>query len=139
MVSEINIMKTHTVTVSFNNGSVPPQYAYRYEIIFYEETANAELKIFKGYDLDEKIAVSESKKFNTDVFQQLLSGLEKINNSTDQNHLVGGSQRSIEVQNSISKKIVIEANDENGISLFNRFLYLYNSDFSTIINKHINQ
>jgi hypothetical protein len=55
-------MKKHTVTVSFNNGSVPPIYAYRYEIIFSEITSEAELKIFKGYNTDEKIIISESKK-----------------------------------------------------------------------------
>lgn len=132
-------MKMHTVTISFNNGSVPPQYSYRYEIKFSEENANAELKIFKGYDLDEKMIVSESKKFNPDVFQQLLSGLKKTDQSIKEPHQVGGSSRSIEIQNTISKKIMIEADDEAGISLFNRFLYLYSSDFSTIINKHINQ
>lgn len=131
-------MKTNTITVSFSNGSVPPQYAYRYEIKFSEENVNAELKIFKGYDWDEKMIVSESKKFNIDIFQQLLSGLEKKDHFMKEPHLVGGSQRSIEIQNTISKKITIETDDETGISLFNRFLYLYSSDFSTIINKQIN-
>lgn len=129
----------HKVTISFNNGSVPPQYSYRYEIKFSEENTNAELKIFKGYDLDEKMIVSESKKFNPDVFQQLLSGLEKTDQSMKEPHQVGGSQRSIEIQNTISKKIMIETDDVAGISLFNRFLYLYSSDFSHIINKQINQ
>jgi hypothetical protein len=62
-----------------------------------------------------------------------------MNNSTNPFPKVGGSQRSIEIQNTISKKIIIEEDDEAGISLFNRFLYLYSSDFSNIINKQINQ
>ncbi len=135
MVSEINSMKANKVIVSFSNGSVPPQYAYRYQIIFSEQDGNAELKLFKGYDAEEKMILAESKKFNIEIFQQLLSLLEKKENSVKPSNMTGGSQRSIDIN---AEKIMIEADDDAGISLFNRFLYLYNPDFLDIINKKIN-
>lgn len=128
-------MKANKVIVSFNNGSVPPQYAYRYQIIFSEQEGDAEMKLFKGYDADEKMILSESKKFNIEIFQQLLSLLEKKENSEKPSNMTGGSQRNIDIN---AKKIMIEADDEAGISLFNRFLYLYNPDFLNLINKNIN-
>ncbi|GAA4164621.1 hypothetical protein GCM10022217_35510 [Chryseobacterium ginsenosidimutans] len=128
-------MKANKVIVSFNNGSVPPTYAYRYEIVFSEETGNAELKLFKGYDINEETILSESKKFNIEILQQLLSLLEKKENSEKPSNMTGGSQRSIDIN---AKKIIIAADDEAGISLFNRFLYLYNPDFLNLINQNIN-
>lgn len=135
MASEINSMKANTIIVSFNNGSVPPQYAYRYQITFSEENGIAELKIFKGYDTDEKMIVSEQKKFDTEIFLQLLSLLNKKENSQNNQALVGGSQRMIEVN---SKKIIIAPDDDFGISLFNRFLELYRTDFQNQINTNLN-
>lgn len=128
-------MKANKVIVSFNNGSVPPQYAYRYQIIFYEQDGDAEMKLFKGYDTDEKMILSELKKFNIEIFQQLISLLEKKENITKDPNMTGGSQRIINVN---SKKIMIEPNDDTGISLFNRFLYLYSIDFLNLIHTTIN-
>lgn len=128
-------MKANTIIVSFNNGSVPPQYAYRYQIIFSEQDGNAELKIFRGYETDEKMIVSEQRKFNTEIFLQLLSLISKIKDSVKDPLMVGGSQRMIEVN---SKKIEIHPDDDFGISLFNRFLYLYNPDFINQINSNLN-
>jgi hypothetical protein len=128
-------MKANKVIVSFNNGSVPPTYAYRYEIVFSEKTGNAELKLFKGYDINEETILSESKKFNIEILQQLLSLLEKKENSEKPSNMTGGSQRSVDIN---AKKIMIAADDEAGISLFNRFLYLYNPDFLNLINQNIN-
>ncbi|MDN4012236.1 hypothetical protein QX233_07190 [Chryseobacterium gambrini] len=128
-------MKANTIIVSFNNGSVPPQYAYRYQIIFSEQDGNAELKIFRGYETDEKMIVSEQRKFNTEIFLQLLSLISKIKDSVKDPLMVGGSQRIIEVN---SKKIEIHPDDDFGISLFNRFLYLYNPDFINQINSNLN-
>lgn len=128
-------MKVNTIIVSFNNGSVPPQYAYRYQIIFSEQDGNAELKIFRGYETDEKMIVSEQRKFNTEIFLQLLSLISKIKDSVKDPSMVGGSQRMIEVN---SKKIEIHPDDDFGISLFNRFLYLYNPDFINQINSNLN-
>lgn len=135
MASEINSMKANTIIVSFNNGSVPPQYAYRYQITFSEDNGIAELKIFKGYDTDEKMIVSEQKKFDTEIFLQLLSLLNKKENSQNNQALVGGSQRMIEVN---SKKIIIAPDDDFGISLFNRFLELYRTDFQNYVNNNLN-
>lgn len=135
MASEINSMKANTIIVSFNNGSVPPQYAYRYQITFSEQNGIAELKIFKGYDTDEKMIVSEQKKFDMEVFLQLLSLINKIENSQKNQAMVGGSKRIIEVN---SKKIIIEHGDDAGISLFNRFLELYSTDFQNQINNNFN-
>ncbi len=135
MVSEINSMKANTIIVSFNNGSVPPQYAYRYQIVFSEQDGNADLKLFRGYDADEKMIVSEQRKFNTEIFLQLLSLSSKIEDSVKDPAMVGGSQRMIEVN---SRKIMIEPNDDFGISLFNRFLYLYHPDFINQINSNLN-
>lgn len=130
-------MKAKTVIVSFSNGSLPPPYAYHYEIVFSEETTDAELKIFKGYD--NEVVFAESKKFNLEIFQQLLLGLETIKEFKKNPNMVGGSHRSIEIkEENHSEKIIIDANDEAGISLFNRFLYVYSSDFLNIINKNIN-
>lgn len=128
-------MKANTIIVSFNNGSVPPQYAYRYQILFSEQAGNAELKIFRGYETDEKMIVSEQRKFNTEIFLQLLSLISKIKDSVKDPSMVGGSQRMIEVN---SKKIEIHPDDDFGISLFNRFLYLYNPDFINQINSNLN-
>lgn len=128
-------MKANTIIVSFNNGSVPPQYAYRYQILFSEQDGNAELKIFRGYETDEKMIVSEQRKFNTEIFLQLLSLISKIKDSAKDPSMVGGSQRIIEVN---SKKIEIHPDDDFGISLFNRFLYLYNPDFINQINSNLN-
>jgi len=135
LVSEINSMKANTIIVSFNNGSVPPQYAYRYQIVFSEQDGNADLKLFRGYDADEKMIVSEQRKFNTEIFLQLLSLISKIEDSVKDPAMVGGSQRMIEVN---SRKIMIEPNDDFGISLFNRFLYLYHPDFINQINSNLN-
>lgn len=135
MASEINSMKANTIIVSFNNGSVPPQYAYRYQITFSEDNGIAELKIFKGYDTDEKMIVSEQKKFDTEIFLQLLSLFNKKENSQNNQALVGGSQRMIEVN---SKKIIIAPDDDFGISLFNRFLELYRTDFQNYVNNNLN-
>ncbi|OVE54832.1 hypothetical protein [Chryseobacterium mucoviscidosis] len=128
-------MKANTIIVSFNNGSVPPQYAYRYQIIFSEQDGNAELKIFRGYETDEKMIVSEQRKFNTEIFLQLLSLISKIKDSVKDPSMVGGSQRMMEVN---SKKTEIYPDDDFGISLFNRFLYLYNPDFINQINSNLN-
>lgn len=128
-------MKANTIIVSFNNGSVPPQYAYRYQITFSEDKGIAELKIFKGYDTDEKMIVSEQKKFDTEIFLQLLSLFNKKENSQNNQALVGGSQRMIEVN---SKKIIIAPDDDFGISLFNRFLELYRTDFQNYVNNNLN-
>ncbi|MCY1659402.1 hypothetical protein [Chryseobacterium sp. SL1] len=128
-------MKANTIIVSFNNGSVPPQYAYRYQIVFSEQDRNADLKLFRGYDADEKMIVSEQRKFNTEIFLQLLSLISKIEDSVKDPAMVGGSQRMIEVN---SRKIMIEPNDDFGISLFNRFLYLYHPDFINQINSNLN-
>lgn len=128
-------MKANTIIVSFNNGSVPPQYAYRYQIVFSEQDGNADLKLFKGFDTDEKMIVSEQRKFNTEIFLQLLSLISKIEDSVKDPAMVGGSQRMIEVN---SRKIMIEPNDDFGISLFNRFLYLYHPDFINQINSNLN-
>ncbi|MDR6159494.1 hypothetical protein QF023_003010 [Chryseobacterium sp. SLBN-27] len=135
MASEINSMKANTIIISFNNGSVPPQYAYRYQIMFSEEKGIAELKIFKGYDTDEKMIVSEQKKFDTETFLQLLSLLNKKENSQKNQAIVGGSERMIEVN---SKKIIIEPDDDFGVFLFNRFLYLYSANFLDQINNNLN-
>ncbi|MBL7879516.1 MAG: hypothetical protein JNN23_06595 [Chryseobacterium gambrini] len=128
-------MKANTIIVSFNNGSVPPQYAYRYQIVFSEQDGNADLKLFRGYDADEKMIVSEQRKFNTEIFLQLLSLISKIEDSVKDPAMAGGSQRMIEVN---SRKIMIEPNDDFGISLFNRFLYLYHPDFINQINSNLN-
>ncbi|BEV05081.1 hypothetical protein [Chryseobacterium gambrini] len=128
-------MKANTIIVSFNNGSVPPQYAYRYQIVFSEQDGNADLKLFRGYDADEKMIVSEQRKFNTEIFLQLLSLISKIEDSVKDPAMVGGSQRMIEVN---ARKIMIEPNDDFGISLFNRFLYLYHPDFINQINSNLN-
>jgi hypothetical protein len=128
-------MKTNTIIVSFTNGSVPPQYAYRYQIIFSEEDGNAELKLFKGYDTDEKMIVSERKKFNVEIFLKLLSLLNTKEIPLKNQVMVGGSERSIEVN---SKKMIINPDDDFGISVFNRFLELYSADFLTQINNNLN-
>jgi hypothetical protein len=128
-------MKANTIIVSFNNGSVPPQYAYRYQIIFSEEDGNAELKLFKGYDTDEKMIVSERKKFNVEIFLKLLSLLNTKEIPLKNQVMVGGSERSIEVN---SKKMIINPDDDFGISVFNRFLELYSADFLTQINNNLN-
>ncbi|MCW3160612.1 hypothetical protein [Chryseobacterium oryctis] len=131
-------MKTEKVIISFNNGSVPPPYAYRYEISFSKQTGNANLKIFKGYDSNEELILSESEKFNSDILRQLLSELETIV-PRDNFNIIGGSQRIIEIiSDNHTGRIEIEPDNEKGISLFNRFLYLYNNNFSDIINKNIN-
>ena len=135
MASEINSMKANTIIVSFNNGSVPPQYAYRYQIIFSEENGIAELKIFKGHDPDERMIVSEQKKFDTEIFLQLLSLIDKIENSQKNQAMVGGSERIINVN---SKKITIAPDDNFGVSLFTRFLKLYSTDFQNQININLN-
>ncbi|SMP03839.1 hypothetical protein [Chryseobacterium profundimaris] len=135
MASEINSMKANTIIVSFNNGSVPPQYAYRYQIIFSEENGIAELKIFKGHDPDERMIVSEQKKFDTEIFLQLLSLIDKIENSQKNQAMVGGSERIINVN---SKKITIAPDDDFGVSLFTRFLKLYSTDFQNQININLN-
>lgn len=135
MASEINSMKANTIIISFNNGSVPPQYAYRYQIMFSEEKGIAELKIFKGYDTDEKMIVSEQKKFDTEIFLQLLSLLNKKENSQKTKAMVGGSERIIDIN---AKKIIIANDDHFGISLFNRFLELYHTDFQNQINTNLN-
>lgn len=98
-------MKANTIIVSFNNGSVPPQYAYRYQILFSEQDGNAELKIFRGYETDEKMIVSEQRKFNTEIFLQLLSLISKIKDSVKDPSMVGGSQRMIEVNSKKSRSI----------------------------------
>jgi len=128
-------MKTNTIIVSFTNGSVPPQYAYRYQIIFSEEDGNAELKLFKGYDTDEKMIVSERKKFNVEIFLKLLSLLNTKEIPLKNQVMVGGSERSIEVN---SKKMIINPDDDFGISVFNRFLELYSADFLNQINNNLN-
>ncbi|NML58395.1 hypothetical protein [Chryseobacterium cheonjiense] len=128
-------MKTNTIIVSFTNGSVPPQYAYRYQIIFSEEDGNAELKLFKGYDTDEKMIVSERKKFNVEIFLKLLSLLNTKEIPLKNQVMVGGSERSIEVN---SKKMIINPDDDFGISIFNRFLELYSTDFLNQINNNLN-
>jgi len=128
-------MKTNTIIVSFTNGSVPPQYAYRYQIIFSGEDRNAELKLFKGYDTDEKMIVSERKKFNVEIFLKLLSLLNTKEISLKNQVMVGGSERSIEVN---SKKMIIYPDDDFGISVFNRFLELYSADFLNQINNNLN-
>jgi len=135
LASEINSMKANTIIVSFNNGSVPPQYAYRYQIIFSEENGIAELKIFKGHDPDERMIVSEQKKFDTEIFLQLLSLIDKIENSQKNQAMVGGSERIINVN---SKKITIAPDDNFGVSLFTRFLKLYSTDFQNQININLN-
>lgn len=135
MASEINSMKANTIIVSFNNGSVPPQYAYRYQITFSEENGIAELKIFKGHDPDERMIVSEQKKFDTEIFLQLLSLIDKIENSQKNQAMVGGSERIINVN---SKKIKIAPDDNFGVSLFIRFLKLYSTDFQYQININLN-
>ncbi len=128
-------MKTNTIIVSFTNGSVPPQYAYRYQIIFSEEDGNAELKLFKGYDTDEKMIVSERKKFNVEIFLKLVSLLNTKEIPLKNQVMVGGSERSIEVN---SKKMIINPDDDFGISVFNRFLELYSADFLNQINNNLN-
>jgi len=128
-------MKPNIITVSFNNGSVPPQYAYRYQIVFSEQDEKAELKLFRGYDADEKIVIAEQRKFNTEIFLQLLALINKIETSAKDPATIGGSQRIIDVN---SEKIIIRPDDDKGISLFNRFLYLYNPDFINQINHNLN-
>lgn len=135
MASEINSMKANTIIVSFNNGSVPPQYAYRYQIIFFEENGNAEFKLFKGDEKDEKMIVSEKKKFDTEIFLQLLYLVNNLENSQKNPAMVGGSERIINVN---SKKITIAPDDDFGVSLFNRFLKLYSTDFQNQININLN-
>lgn len=131
-------MKAKKVIISFNNRSVPPPYTYRYEIIFSEQTGNADLKIFKGYDINEEMIFSETEQFNIDILRQLLLELQQVKDSGDSN-MIGGSQRIIEIQTDRqAQRILINPNDEKGISLFNRFLYLYSNNFSDIINKNIN-
>jgi len=135
LASEIKSMKANTIIVSFNNGSVPPQYAYRYQITFSEENGIAELKIFKGHDPDEKMIVSEQKKFDTEIFLQLLYLVNNLENSPKNPAMVGGSERIIEVN---SKKITIAPDDDLGVSLYNRFLKLYSTDFQNQININLN-
>ncbi|MBD8082876.1 hypothetical protein [Chryseobacterium caseinilyticum] len=130
-------METRKVIVSFNNGSVPPEYAYRYELIF-SDHGSAELIVFKGYDLDEKNIFSETKKVNVLILEQLIVGINNLRTFGQNSPEVGGSQRSIEFINGKSEKIFIQNDNLEGIHLFNRFLYLYNPDFLNIINKIIN-
>jgi len=130
-------MEARKVIASFNNGSVPPEYAYRYELIF-TDNGNAELKVFKGYDLEEKIIFSETEQINVLILQQLISQAHNLRIYNDNSPETGGSQRSIELINGKSEKIFIHNGNLEGINLFNRFLYLYNSDFLNIINKIIN-
>lgn len=130
-------MKDKKVIVSFNNGSVPPQYAYRYEIIF-SNHGTALLEVYKGFDIDEKNVFSETKKINTLVFEQLVLGVINLKFAADNNLAIGGSQRSIELINGKSEKFFIENENLLAINLFNRFLYLYDLDFLNNINKIIN-
>ena len=120
-------MKDKKVIVSFNNGSVPPQYAYRYEIIF-SNHGTALLEVYKGFDIDEKNVFSETKKINTLVFEQLVLGVINLKFTADKNLAIGGFQRSIELINGKSEKFFIENENLLAINLFNRFLYLYDLD-----------
>ncbi len=133
--SEINSMKADNTILSYNNGSVPPQYAYRYQITFSVKEGNAGLQVFTGYGAEEKMVLSEHKKFSTEILSQLLSILIKKEHSVKNPTLVGGSLRIIEAD---TVKIIIRPDDEDGISLFNRFLYLYDKDFPDKINKYLN-
>lgn len=130
-------MKDKKVIATFNNGSVPPEYAYRYELVF-SSNGIAELKVFKGYDLDEKNVYSESKKINVLILEQLIIGLINLKMLSKSSSKVGGSQRTLELCQRNSEKSFIQNDDLAGIDLFNRFLFLYNSDFLNNINKIIN-
>ncbi|KQT22429.1 hypothetical protein ASG31_03655 [Chryseobacterium sp. Leaf404] len=130
-------MEGRKVIATFNNGSVPPEYAYRYELSF-SDSGHAELKVFKGYDLDEKNVFSETKKINALILEQLIVGVHNLNLTQSRSPEVGGSPRSIEIINGKSQKTFIQNDNLEGINLFNRFLYLYNPDFLNIINKIIN-
>lgn len=130
-------MKDKKVIATFNNGSVPPEYAYRYELVF-SGNGIAELKVFKGYDLDEKNVYSESKKINVLILEQLIIGLINLKMLSKSSSKVGGSQRTLELCQRNSEKSFIQNDDLAGIDLFNRFLFLYNSDFLNTINKIIN-
>ena len=130
-------MKDKKVIATFNNGSVPPEYAYRYELVF-SSNGIAELKVFKGYDLDEKNVYSESKKINVLILEQLIIGLVNLKMLSKSSSKVGGSQRTLELCQRNSEKSFIQNDDLAGIDLFNRFLFLYNSDFLNTINKIIN-
>ncbi|WP_312076890.1 hypothetical protein [Chryseobacterium sp.] len=129
-------MKDKKVIVAYNNGSVAPQYAYRYKIVFSENTAV--LEIFKGFDTEEKSVFTETKKINALVFEQLILGLSNLKIFDKDSPEIGGSQRNIEITNGSSIKFFIKNDDFAGINLFNRFLYLYDSDFLNIINTIIN-
>lgn len=130
-------MKDKKVIATFNNGSVPPEYAYRYELVF-SSNGIAGLKVFKGYDLDEKNVYSESKKINVLILEQLIIGLVNLKMLSKSSSKVGGSQRTLELCQRNSEKSFIQNDDLAGIDLFNRFLFLYNSDFLNNINKIIN-
>lgn len=130
-------MEAKKVIATFNNGSVPPAYAYRYELSF-SDSGDAELKVFKGYDLDEKNIFSETKKINALILEQLIAGVYNLKSFKSNSPEIGGSQRSIELNNGKSQKTFIQNDNLQGINLFNRFLYLYNPDFLNIINKIIN-
>lgn len=128
-------MKADNIILSYNNGSVPPQYAYRYQITFSAKEGNAGLKLFTGYGAEEKMILSEQKKFSTEILSQLRSILINKEHSVKNPTLVGGSLITIEAD---TEKIIIRPDDEDGISLFNRFLYLYDKNFPDKINKHLN-
>lgn len=130
-------METEKVIATFNNGSVPPAYAYRFEVIF-SDSGNAELKVFKGYDLDEKNILTETKKINALILVQLITEVRNLKIFEVNSPKTGGNQRSIELRNGKSEKTFIQNDNQQGINLFNRFLYLYNPDFLNIISKIIN-
>lgn len=128
-------MKADNIILSYNNGSVPPQYAYRYQIIFSAKEGSAGLKLFTGYGAEKKMILSEQKKFSTEILSQLRSILINKEHSVKNPTLVGGSLRIIEAD---TEKVIIRPDDEDGISLFNRFLYLYDKNFPDKINQHLN-
>lgn len=130
-------MKASKITIFYNNGSVPPQYAYHYEINFSAETGEAQFKLFSGYYEDEKLLFSESISFDQETLQQLLPEIPQLKSDNNSPN-IGGSQRIIETINQETKKYVIAADNETGIQLFNCFLYLYDEDIMNTIHKFIN-
>lgn len=116
------------IKISGNNGSVPDQYYYQFELFFFEN-GEARLTISKGRESELEIITEESKTIPPEKIATLIQQADQLQSQSESGVQVGGPEKRVEInKNTVTKTFYLGGNNSSSFQLYDKCLELYNSN-----------
>lgn len=116
------------IKLTGNNGSVPDPYFKSFQLVFFQNGV-AQLEIISGRENHSKVTESVTKHIDSDEIQKLIEKGQQLKLTTEKNHMVGGPQKTIEIQQGDQKKtLLIGEEDPDSQKFYKHCLQIFNSN-----------